>query len=98
MIDKQQIISKLKSEADTLSELSVNQIGVFGSVSRGESHENSDIDFLVALDELTYDNYATLKIYLEDWFNSSIDLVLKDDLRPELRDSILAEVVYAEVN
>ena len=77
MIDKQQIINKLISESDTLHKLSVNQIGIFGSVSRDEAQENSDIDFVVTLDELTYDNYATLKIYLEDWFNASIDLVLK---------------------
>ena len=94
MLNIQQIIDKLNTESATLHKLSVSQIGVFGSVSRGEATDKSDIDFLVTLDELNYDNYATLKILLEDWFNTSVDLVLKDDLRPEIRSTILAEVIY----
>ncbi len=97
MITIQQIIDKLNAEATILNELSVHQIGVFGSVSRGEADDASDIDFLVTLNDLTYDNYASLKILLEDWFNTSVDLVLKDDIRPEIRSTILAEVIYAEV-
>lgn len=36
-----------------------------------------------------------LKFYLEDLLGREIDLVTTDALRPELKDEILKEVLYA---
>lgn len=75
----------------------VRRIGVFGSFARGEEKEGSDIDFLIELEEKyeTFDNYMELKFFLEDLFGRKVDLVTVDALRPQLRDDILQEVVYA---
>lgn len=75
----------------------VKRIGVFGSFARGEEKEGSDIDFLIELEEKyeTFDNYMDLKFFLEDLFGRKVDLVTVDALRPQLRDDILQEVVYA---
>ncbi len=36
-----------------------------------------------------------LKLYLEELLGSNVDLVLKDELKEELKPHILSEVVYA---
>ena len=37
-----------------------------------------------------------LKYFLEDLFNRKVDLVTIDALRPQLKDDILQEVIYAQ--
>ncbi|AKB26790.1 Nucleotidyltransferase [Methanosarcina siciliae T4/M] len=43
----------------------------------------------------TFDNYMDLKFYLEDLFGREVDLVTENALRPQLKDIIMKEVVYA---
>lgn len=91
-------IELLKGREDFIREkYRVKNIGIFGSYSRGEEKENSDIDILVDFVEgaKTFDNFMDLKFFLEDLFERKVDLVTIDALRPELRDDILKEVTYA---
>jgi len=43
----------------------------------------------------TFDNYMDLKFYLEDLFGREVDLVTERALKPQLKDIIMKEVVYA---
>ncbi len=36
-----------------------------------------------------------LKLFLEDLFGRSVDLVIAEGIKPRLRESILRDVVYA---
>lgn len=75
----------------------VRKIGVFGSFARGEGKEGSDVDILVEFDEgyKTFDNYMELKFFLEEQYGRSVDLVTFKALKPQLKESILQDVVYA---
>jgi predicted nucleotidyltransferase len=75
----------------------IKKIGVFGSHARGEGKEASDIDILVEFEDayITFDNYMDLKYFLEDLYGRKVDLVTEDALKPQLKDDILQEVVYA---
>jgi len=75
----------------------VKRLGIFGSFSRGEATDFSDVDILVEFEkgEKSFDNFMNLKFYLEDLLGREIDLVTTDALRPELKDEILKEVLYA---
>lgn len=90
------IIERLNDMMPEIQSFGVLQIGVFGSVRRGEAHPDSDLDILVALQPYTFSAWMRLWDYLEDALGREIDLVPLDDLREELRQNILAEVVYAE--
>ncbi len=46
----------------------VSRLGLFGSAARGEAGEDSDLDFLVELENKTFDAYMDLKEFLEDLF------------------------------
>lgn len=73
----------------------VKRIGLFGSYSRGEQRESSDID--VFIDHvMTFDNYMELKLSLEDHFQKPVDLVIVDDIKPALKPIILRGAKYAE--
>jgi len=86
-----------KNEDEVKQKFGVTKIGIFGSFARGEEKEGSDIDVLVEFQEnyKTFDNYMDLKFLLEDLFGRKIDLVTIDALRPQLKDGILQEVIYA---
>ena len=89
------IFQILEPYQEKLKALGVRKLGLFGSYARGESKETSDLDFLVELEQETFDSYMNLKAFLEDLFEAEVDLVLVDAIRPRLRDAILGETVYA---
>jgi predicted nucleotidyltransferase len=75
----------------------VKRIGIFGSFARGEEREDSDLDVLFVFEDgqKTFDNYMDLKFYLEDLFGRKVDLVTEKALKPQLKDIIMKDVVYA---
>ena len=94
--DFQQVIDILTSYLENLKlKYQVKSLGVFGSFVRGEATDNSNLDLLVEFKgDVTFDNYMDLKFLLEDLFNRKIDLVIKEDIKPQIRERILEETVY----
>ena len=91
-------IEILKRHESTIKKkFHVRKIGVFGSFARGQEKEGSDIDVLIELEDKyeTFDNFMDLKFFLEDLFKREVDLVTVEALRPQLKDDIMREVVYA---
>lgn len=91
-------ISTLKEHEKLIRQkFGVKRIGIFGSFARGEEKKDSDLDVLVTFEEgqKTFDNYMDLKFYLEDLFGREVDLVTEKALKPQLKDIIMKEVVYA---
>ena len=74
----------------------VAQIAIFGSYTKGKQKKRSDLDILVNFEPTskTFDNYMDLKFHLENLLGVKIDLVIKDSLKEELKDSILTEAIY----
>ena len=89
----------LKQIAEIRQELqdrfTVNRIGVFGSIARGEDRPESDVDIIVELEEATFDHYMDLKFRLEDLLGRPVDLVMADTVKPRIKPIIEREVVYA---
>lgn len=73
----------------------ITAIGIFGSYVRGEQKKKSDIDILVVFDEpISLLDFVGAENHLSDLLNMKVDLVPKEDLRPELKNIILKETVY----
>ena len=71
---------------------------MFGSYSRGEASEESDIDILIEFDpdKETFDNFMAVYDYFETLFKGQkIEVVTKNSLSPYIGPYILKEVVYA---
>ena len=75
----------------------VKELGIFGSFSRGDMNEASDIDVLVEFEagQKTFDHFMDLKYQLEELLGRDVDLVTVDALRPQMKDEILRDVTYA---
>jgi len=67
---------------------------VFGSVARGESDADSDVDFLVELAPgCGLLQYAALVRELEQLLGRKVDVVSEKGLRPRMKDRILSEAM-----
>lgn len=73
----------------------VKNIGIFGSVARGESTKKSDVDVLVEF-SLTPSlfKFIDLENFLRQILKMKVDLVTKNALKPAIKDQILQEVIY----
>ncbi len=73
----------------------VKEIGIFGSYVRNEQTKKSDVDVLVTFSE-TIDlfKFVGLENYLSDVLGVKVDLVMKDGIKPRLKERILNEAVY----
>jgi hypothetical protein len=58
----------LEERRASLRALGARRLGLFGSTARDEAGPTSDLDFVVELDERTFDRYMDLKLFLEELF------------------------------
>ncbi len=92
-IDK--IITILKENKPILEKkYSVKNLEVFGSYVHDDQKKNSDLDVLVEFSK-TVDlfKYIELENYLSEKLGVKVDLVMKDTLKPRIRDRILNEAI-----
>ncbi len=99
MLSQQEVLEVLSRNLNKWKDqYGVKRIALFGSYSRDDQRDSSDIDLLVEFDEkaMIFDNYMDLKFNLEDLFQKPVDLVILDDIKPALKPSILRSAKYAE--
>lgn len=92
---RDQVLLILEKDEAVLRRMGVRRIGLFGSTVHGKARKDSDLDFVVELDRVSFDGYMDLKFHLEDRFHKRVDLVLPHTLKSAIRRTILEEVVYA---
>lgn len=72
----------------------VDKIGYFGSYSRNEQNENSDIDILVSFKKPLGWEFFDLQELLENELKIKVDLISEKALKRQLRQIILKNVKY----
>jgi predicted nucleotidyltransferase len=73
----------------------VRIVGIFGSYVRAEQKKKSDLDLIAEFDKpISLLELVGAEIYLSKILKTKVDLIPKEDLRPELKDSILKEAFY----
>lgn len=86
------LINKHKEELE--GRFKVKSIAIFGSYSRGEQREKSDIDILVEFKEpVSLLHIVSTENYLSDLLGIKVDLVPKRNIREELKEVILKEAI-----
>jgi predicted nucleotidyltransferase len=95
MFSQHDIEKTLKNLKPLLSDkYYVERIGYFGSYSRNEQAESSDIDILVDFRKPIGWDFFDLQELLEKELKLKVDLVSITALKEQLKDSILRQVKY----
>lgn len=95
ILNKEKVLEVIKKRKNLFDKYHIKTLALFGSTARNEATLNSDLDFLVEFrTSPTFDNYMDLKFYLEELFNKPVDLVIKQDLKPIIKEKVIKEAVY----
>ncbi|PWH81352.1 nucleotidyltransferase family protein [Brumimicrobium oceani] len=99
MIDAKEILNYLTLKKNRFEkECHLVEIGIFGSIARGEQNEKSDIDLIVEFEENTPDLYAIkqrLKDEIQTMFNRPVDICREKYIKPIFKSQILSDAKYA---
>ncbi len=69
-------------------------VGIFGSYVRGEARAGSDLDVLAAFDsDASLLDLGGAQVMLSELLGMKVDLVPREDIRPELKARIESEAV-----
>ena len=96
---KQFIIGLIQTHREKLLQMGVKDIGIFGSVAKGEDLPTSDYDILVEF----YQSHRNLKSFnalcdfLESNLGNNFDIVTRQGLSPYMSDRILQETEYVDI-
>ncbi len=97
-MDRQEILAKLRENETALRARGVSHAALFGSHARGDNRPDSDIDIMVEFDpaaRVTVFNYAGLKEYIAALFDSPVDVVSREGLKPYVRPGATTDAIYA---
>jgi predicted nucleotidyltransferase len=95
---RHEALRRLGRNREKLRAFGVRHIAVFGSTARDQAGPGSDVDLLVEFEPAARVGlfaFVRLQRFLSDVMGTRIDLATPAALRPEMRDTILAEAVRA---
>lgn len=81
------ILQILKTYKPKLSKFGISNLGLFGSYSKDEQSDNSDIDILIDFepDKETFDNYMSVQDLLESVFkDEKVEVVTRNGLSQDI--------------
>jgi uncharacterized protein len=91
-------LETLRRSERALRERGVMHAALFGSVARGSSTPESDIDIMIEIDpdvRMTVFDYVDLKDYIAALFREPVDVINREGLKPEVRPAATADAIYA---
>ncbi len=95
---KNEILQYLKLKQDFFRDaFGIEFVGIFGSFSRDEATEKSDIDILYKIKKdvkLSMFSYLKINAILEEFFQRKVDLVRDETLKPQVKHYIQKDLMY----
>ena len=97
-MDRQQIIARLRENEVALRNRGVRHAALFGSCARGEERPDSDVDIMIEVDptaRIGVYEYVAIKDYIASLFDTRVDVVRRDRLKPYVGPGAAADAIYA---
>jgi uncharacterized protein len=94
--ERERVVTALRQQAPRLRGLGITHLSLFGSMARGDTDPNSDIDLLVELDpqsRFSLFELVDLQGDLQGLLGRRAHIAFASKLRPWLRDEILQEAI-----
>lgn len=95
-----EVLLKLRENMSILREkYSVKALELFGSFIKGRQKEGSDIDILVEFAKpIDLFTFVELGEFLSGVLSRKVDLVMKDTLKPQIKERILKETMSMSIS
>lgn len=94
---KTDVLTYLKAhKAEFEEKYGVTSIGLFGSFSRNEQTEKSDIDVVIemASEHKSLSTFFAIKRTIEHDLHRDVDLGIESTLKPIVKSTIAEEIIY----
>ena len=98
MVDRQEIIDRLRQNEAALRARGVSHAALFGSCARGDNRPDSDIDIMIEVDPaagIGVYEYVALKDYIAALFDGPVDVVSREWLKPYVKPAVTTDAIYA---
>jgi uncharacterized protein len=97
-MDSQEIIARLRKNEAALRDRGVRHAALFGSSARGDQRPDSDVDIMIEVDpaaRIGIYEYVAIKDYIAGLFDTRVDVVRRDRLKPYVRPVAILDAIYA---
>lgn len=95
MNTRTQILESLREvKAALMADYPIEKLALFGSVSRANENEESDVDILVEFNQPVGMEFIELAYRLEKILNRKVDLVSKHGIKDKYFNEIKSELIY----
>ena len=97
-MNREEIIARLREHEAALRTRGVAHAALFGSRARGDHRPESDTDIMIEFDpeaRITVFDYAGLKSYIAALFDSPVDVVNRNGLKPYIKPAATGDTIYA---
>lgn len=84
----------LKNKPVLIKKYPIKQIGIFGSIARGDFNEDSDVDILVEFNQPIGIEFIDLANELESILQQKVDLVSRSGIKPKYFKMIEKDLIY----
>jgi len=94
-----EIICLIRKHSEELKKIGLLRIGLFGSCSRNENSEDSDVDLILEFKEgeKKFHNYMEAYDFLQKIIQKKLDIVTLESLSPYIKPYIEKEVIYEKL-
>jgi predicted nucleotidyltransferase len=97
-MDRQDILARLRENVVALRRRGVRHAALFGSCARGEESPDSDVDIMIEVDpaaRIGVYEYVAIKDYIAGLFDTRVDVVRRDRLKPYVRPAATGDAIFA---
>jgi len=94
-MDRDEVIAKLRTNADAFRRFGVTRLYLYGSAARNEAGDSSDIDLFADVDYARFGfvPYMELRDFLKILFQREVDITTRNALHPDLKSRILSSAI-----
>ncbi|MDB9526002.1 nucleotidyltransferase family protein [Oscillatoria sp. CS-180] len=94
ILKRDTVLKTVRTHQETLREMGVKSLTLFGSVARDQAKEDSDVDFLVEFSQpIGFFQLFDVKHYLESILECSVDVGTAGALKSHLRQPVLEDAI-----
>jgi len=92
------VLEAINAKKSDIGKLGIVKVGLFGSFSRGDQTQESDIDLLIEFDKdkKNFKNYMNFVKLAENLFGRDVEVVTPESLSPYIAPYIKKEVKYVK--